>query len=222
PAKEFGKSFTFGNEQDLETIHFEFLNYLPAYRESDLISRWDFEDSVNEPNGKSRVTDLGPGRNDSFLEGNAHLSDGRFGKALNLDGSGDFLDIPKFRGAYTSKNLSFSAWIKLSKSGSTLDSDDATIFSTAGSSTNHARLWYDINANSTGNRTYSFLLGSTIAQSNRASGTDGLGIANQWQFIVWIMEQDQRTLYVDGNLISQTNTPTPSITLQGNDARIGS
>ena len=36
------------------------------------------------------------------------------------------------------------------------------------------------------------------------------------------MDQDQRTLYVDGNLINQSNTATPSITLGGNNARIWS
>jgi hypothetical protein len=222
PAKNFGQPFTFGSGQELEKIHFELLHYLPAYRENDLISRWDFEDSTVDPNGKTRIIDMGPARNDGFIEGNAHLTAGRFGNALNLNGSGDFLTIPKFRGAYTARNLTFSAWVKLSNSGSSEDSDDASIFSTDGSSTNHARLWYDINANGIGNRTYSFILGSTLAQANRASGNDGLGIANQWQFIVWVMDQDQRTLYVDGNLISQSNTPTPSITLEGNNARIGS
>ena len=191
PAQEFGQPFTFGNGQELEKLHYDVLHYLPAYRENDLISRWDFEGSTVDPNGKTRIIDLGPGKNDGFLEGNAHLSSGRFGKALRLDGSGDFLSLPKFRGGYNSRNLTFSAWIKLLNSGSSEDSDDASIFSTDGSSTNHARLWYDINANGIGNRTYSFILGSTLAQSNRASGTDGLGIANQWQFIVWVMDQDR-------------------------------
>ncbi len=59
PAKDFGQPFTFGNGQELENIHFELLHYLPAYRENDLISRWDFEDSIIDPNGKTRIIDLG-------------------------------------------------------------------------------------------------------------------------------------------------------------------
>ena len=57
---------------------------------NDLISRWDFEGSTVDPNGKTRIIDLGPGKNDGFLEGNAHLSSGRFGKALSLTVMGIF------------------------------------------------------------------------------------------------------------------------------------
>ncbi|MEL0098350.1 MAG: LamG-like jellyroll fold domain-containing protein, partial [Opitutae bacterium] len=222
PEKEFGKPFSFGNGQQLEPYYFEFLDYLPAYRENDLISRWDFEDSTLETNGKNRVFDLGPGRNDGFLEGNANLSDGRFGKGLHLDGSGDFLSIPKFRGAYGSENLTFSVWVNLANSGSVLDSEDASIFSTGGTSTSHVRLWYDINSNGIGNRTYSLTLGSPIAASNRASGSDGIGVANTWQFIVGVMKKSERLLYVNGNLVNQSNSPTLSMTLEGTNARIGS
>ena len=194
PEKEFAEPFTFGNGQQLEPAYFEFLHYLPAYREEDLISRWDLEESIVERSGKIRVFDLGPAKNDGFLQDNAHLAAGRFGRALSLDGTGDYLDIPRFRGARSTQNLSFSSWIKLANTGSSEDSDDASIFSTAGSSTNHARLWYDINANSIGNRTYSFTLGSPIALFNRTSGTDGLGVANQWQFIVGVESGRSPTL----------------------------
>ena len=84
-----------------------------------------------------------------------------FWKGTELGRFRGFSRLPKFRGGYNSRNLTFSAWIKLLNSGSSEDSDDASIFSTDGSSTNHARLWYDINANGIGNRTYSFILGST-------------------------------------------------------------
>ena len=50
--KEFAEPFTFGNGQQLEPAYFEFLHYLPAYREEDLISRWDFEESIVERIGK--------------------------------------------------------------------------------------------------------------------------------------------------------------------------
>ena len=222
PEKEFGKPFTFGNGQELEPFYFEFLHYLPAYRENDLISRWDFDDSSLETNEENQGVRFRTGAKRRIPGGQCTLSVGKFGKALSLDGSGDFLNIPKFRSGYSSENLTFSAWIKLASSGSVLDSEDASIFSTAGTSTNHARLWYDINSNGIGNRTYSLILGSPIAPTNRISGTDGIGVASKWQCIVGVMKKSERLLYVNGNLISQSNSPTPSITLEGTNARIGS
>ena len=156
------------------------------------------------------------------MVGNVQLIGGKFGRAIQLDGSGDYLEIPTFRGAYQAKQLSFSAWVNLNSTGSSNDSDDCTIFSTQGSSTNHSRLWFDINGDSIGNRTYSFTLGSPLALFNRTSGTDGLGIANKWQMVAATMNEDQRALYLDGRLVQQTSSPTSSITLEGTHARIGS
>ena len=126
-----------------------------------MISRWDFEEFTEDRNDQLRIRDLGPARNDGFIVGNAHLTAGKFGKALKLDGNGDYLNLPKLRGARQAQNLSFTAWIHLAQTGSSDDQDDATIFSTAGNSNTHARLWYDINTDITGSRTYSLTLGST-------------------------------------------------------------
>ena len=222
PDYEFGEAFTSENGQDLEPLYFEFLHSIPAYREEDLISRWDFEEFTEDRSGQLRIRDLGPARNDGFIVGNAHLVSGKFGKALKLDGSGDYLNLPKMRGARQAQNLSFSSWINLAQTGSSDDQDDATIFSTAGISNTHARLWYDINTDITGSRTYSLNLGSTAAFFNRTSGPAGLGVANQWQFLVGVMNEDSRTLYLNGNSIKSASSPTSSITLQGTTGRIGS
>ena len=222
PDFEFGEAFVSDNGQDLEPLYYEFLHSIPAYREEDLISRWDFEEFTEDRSGLLRIQDLGPARNDGLIVGNAHLVSGKFGKALKLDGNGDYLNLPKLRGARQAKNLSFTAWINLAQTGSSDDTDDATIFSTAGLSNNHARLWYDINTDITGSRTYSLTLGSTAALFNRASGPAGLGVANQWQFLVGVMNEDSRALYLNGNSIKSASSPTSSITLQGNTGRIGS
>ena len=84
------------------------------------------------------------------------------------------------------------------------------------------RLWYDVNTAGVGNRTYSFILGSPVAIFNRTSGTDGIGIANQWQLLVAVMDKENRKLYLNGELVSQSTSPTSLITLEGNDGRIGS
>ena len=124
--------------------------------------------------------------------------------------------------ALKTKNLTLSAWVKLRQAGSNDDADDSTIFSTAGSSTTHSRLWYDVNADTIGSRTFSFTLGSPAALFNRTSGTDGVGIADKWQLLVAVMNEDQRSLYLDGFIISNASSPTSSISLEGSDARIGS
>ena len=69
---------------------------------------------------------------------------------------------------------------------------------------------------------YSFTLGSPVAVFNRTSGTDGIGIANQWQLLVAVMDKENRKLYLNGELVSQSTSPTSLITLEGNDGRIGS
>ena len=125
---------------------------MPAHRQEDLISRWDFEEILEEPSGEKGFLISDHQKNDGFVSGSASLTDGRFGKGLILDGSGDFLSIPHFRGARSTKNISLSAWIKFSQISSADDSDDATIFSTSGTSASHARLWYDVNTNTAGNQ----------------------------------------------------------------------
>ena len=212
PQFGLGDVFTYADHKQIEPFSFSFHDALPSYLEESLISRWSFNESFIDEFGVHRVKDLSRGRNDGFMMGNALLSKGKFGNALTLDGSGDYLEIPNFRGGYKSKNLTFSAWINLAQTGSNDDADDCSIFSTAGTSLTHSRLWYDINADSTGNRTFSLTLGSTAARFNRTSGTDSLGISDKWQLLVAVMNQEQRTLYVDGVLIAETTSPTSSIT----------
>ena len=65
-------------------------------------------------------------------------------------------------------------------------------------------------------------MGSPVAIFNRTSGTDGIGIANQWQLLVAVMDKENRKLYLNGELVSQSTSPTSLITLEGNDGRIGS
>ena len=59
-----------------------------GFKDNDLLSRWSFD----ETNG-SWVRDLGPGRNDGMLMGNA-VGKGRFGSGLVLDGTGTIWTYP--------------------------------------------------------------------------------------------------------------------------------
>ena len=55
------------------------------------MSSWAFDES----NG-SRIRDLGTAVNDGYLVGNSALVAGKFGNALSMDGSGDYMSVPRF------------------------------------------------------------------------------------------------------------------------------
>ena len=73
---------------------------------------------------------MGVARNDGFLVGGAHLLPGKFGNSLVLDGSGDYLSIPRFRGIRDEGNFTISAWVKPRNLGTTSESNDGGIFCT--------------------------------------------------------------------------------------------
>jgi hypothetical protein len=66
-----------------------------VYDEAHLVSRWAFE----EANG-SRIRDLGIAVNDGYLVGNSALVAGKFGNAISMDGSGDYMSVPRFSGTH--------------------------------------------------------------------------------------------------------------------------
>ena len=104
-VRNYSLSLPSGGKQDdagnfVEAFRYDFKAHERVYKDDDLLSRWAFD----ETNG-SWVRDLGPGRNDGMLMGNAQLGPGRFGSGLVLDGTGDYLDIPRFRGLYQEGNL---------------------------------------------------------------------------------------------------------------------
>ena len=73
-----------------------------VYDESHLVSRWAFDES----NG-SRIRDLGIAVNDSYLVSNSALVASKFGNALSMDGSGDYMSVPKFSGIHEEGALPF-------------------------------------------------------------------------------------------------------------------
>ena len=199
-VRNYSLSLPSGGKQDdagnfVEAFRYDFKAHERVYKDDDLLSRWAFD----ETNG-SWVRDLGPGRNDGMLMGNAQLGPGRFGSGLVLDGTGDYLDIPRFRGLYQEGNLSIAAWVKLNDLGFSSDLQDSGIFTSNGNNQNSLLLWYNVNASGTGNRTYTFNLGSTGTGLNRLDGPDGVASQGKWQHVVAVMEDRKRFLYADGQL----------------------
>ena len=94
-----------------------------VHRQEDLISRWTFDEA-----NQSFEPDVGPAKNFALLKGDAHITVGKFGQAMALDGIRDYAEIPAFRGLYGDGDFSIAAWIKLAALGSTLVVFDGGIF----------------------------------------------------------------------------------------------
>ena len=128
PYYNFGEFAKYGDKQQFEPIVYPFMNALPVHRQNELVSRWSFDEISDGLFDRDIVYDLGPAENTAFLFGNARLEDGRFAKALKLNGDGDYAEVPAFRGLMNSESSSFMAWVKLASTGSGNDFDDGTIF----------------------------------------------------------------------------------------------
>ena len=102
-----------------------------VYDEDHLVSRWAFD----ELNG-TRFRDLGFGRNDGYVEGGANVSSGKFGNAVAMDGSGDYVRVPRFAGIHQDGNFTISAWVYPTNLGYNSDVQDAAIFGTDGNTAN--------------------------------------------------------------------------------------
>ena len=121
------------------------------------MSRWAFD----EVNG-TRIRDLGIARNDGYLSGGASISFGKFGNGLSLDGSEDYMRVPRFAGIHNEGNFTISAWVYPSNLGYNNNEQDAAIFGTNGNSADTVLVWYNVNGVSTANRTFTFNIGSVI------------------------------------------------------------
>ena len=201
----------------LEGFQDDFLHHELVYREDALLSRWSFEES----NG-SRIRDRGLARNDGFLMGDAQLGPGKFGSGLVLDGSGDYLSIPRFRGIFDEGNFSISAWVLPGNLGLTNNSDDGGIFCSDSNGANTVLFWYNVNGSGTGNRTYTFNVGDTGIGLNRLDGPDGLAEEGRWQHLVAVMSGQQRSIYHNGLLVAQASGSDNLVTVEGSGVRLGS
>ena len=97
PLVTVGQKFSYDGNFSIENFRFDFLSHEKVYDESSLLSRWRFNEEV-ELGDQSIIKDMGVGRNDGYIRGNSQLQSGKFGLALSLDGDGDYLEIPRFRG----------------------------------------------------------------------------------------------------------------------------
>jgi hypothetical protein len=187
-----------------------------VYDEAHLVSRWAFD----EANG-SRIRDLGIAFNDGYLVGNSVLVAGKFGNALSMDGSGDYMSVPRFSGTHKEGNFTISAWVQPTNLGYNSDVQDASIFGTDGNSADTVLVWYNVNGVSTANRTFTFNIGSTSIGLNRLDGPDGLALQDRWQHVVAVMSGQGRKIYHNGLLVADAIGSDNIVTIEGNNVRVG-
>ena len=174
------------------------------------MSRWAFE----EANG-SRIRDLGIAVNDGYLVGNSALVSGKFGNALSMDGSGDYMSVPRFSGTHKDGNFTISAWVQPTNLGYNSDAQDAAIFGTDGNSADTVLVWYNVNGVSTANRTFTLNIGSTSIGLNRLDGPDGLALQDRWQHVVAVMSGQGRKIYHNGLLVADAIGSDNILTIEG-------
>ena len=189
-----------------------------VFEEETMLSRWSFEEEANG----SVIRDRGIARNHGKLIGDATLSPGKFGKALDLDGNGDYLNIPRFRGFHYEGNFTISAWVYLRNLGFSSSVEDASVFGTDGSGADTVLLWYNVNGSGTGNRTFTLNVGATDINLNRLDGPDGLAMQDRWQHVAAVMRGQNRYLYHDGKLVAESIGSDNLVTIMGNGVRLGS
>jgi hypothetical protein len=187
-----------------------------VYDEAHLVSRWAFD----EANG-SRIRDLGIAFNDGYLVGNSVLVAGKFGNALSMDGSGDFMSVPRFSGTHKDGNFTISAWVYPTNLGYNSNVQDAAIFGTDGNSADTVLVWYNVNGVSTANRTFTFNIGSSSIGLNRLDGPDGLALQDRWQHVVAVMSGQGRKIYHNGLLVADAIGSDNIVTIEGNNVRVG-
>ncbi|MBT5908584.1 MAG: hypothetical protein HOH25_02205, partial [Opitutae bacterium] len=188
----------------------------PVTRHGDLIGYWP----LDEGEGNS-TTDASNKGNTGTLSGNPQWVSGKFGNALQFDGTGDYVAVSGFNGLNNSNALSISAWVNITSTGTNAE-DDGGILNFSGNDADSVLLWYNADAQGAGIPSYSFNAGSMLLPpQNRVNGSQNLAVAGSWQHVVGIFAGTARKLYVDGTLKATGTGADTGITQNGNQLRIG-
>ncbi|HFE31881.1 MAG TPA: hypothetical protein ENJ17_01070, partial [Gammaproteobacteria bacterium] len=155
-----------------------------------------------DPNNGS-LKDIARERDSLVLAGNAAIARGPDGRyALLCDGGGDYAEsVADYTDLDGESAFTIVSVVHLNTLGSTSSADDGGLFCRGGlSEAGTVILWYNVNADGAGDRTYSFSVGDSAIASNRVNGTVGAAVAGDYQVVAAVMNGDVRRLYVDGHL----------------------
>lgn len=136
--------------------------------------------------------------------------------------SDGYIDIAQESFMDGSTQITVCGWVNLDSLGSSSTADASIFGERVGVGTDAIVLWYNWQADSPGDKKYTFNVGTTADSGNRVS-TTGPATAGMWQHICGMMDGTRRSIYLNGEL-NNTHTSGDATYSVGGDAnpRIGS
>jgi len=148
--------------------------------------------------------------NSTFGTGNSAptwTNDGKFGKALNFDGTNDYISIPDTNNIFDTNYITITGWLYKNNSAS----GHHTVLSRSGNS-------FIINFYDNNFETYFFTSGGTC-HSSAISFTSYL---NSWHYFAASYDGQNSKIYIDGKLINTISTCSGTINPSTSAIYIGS
>lgn len=169
-----------------------------ALNPDNIMGMWLF----NEGNGDEAMDSSGNG-NHGKINGGAKWVDGQFGKALEFDGTDDWVEVQHSNTLGFAKGQSFS--ITLHYNGSAVG---GSLVGKGYEDTSEVRPWYLL-WNGGGDRKVSIYLRSSAGANSKTDSTIDVADEN-WHFIAAIMDADAKkiALWIDGKMNIENNFDT--------------
>ncbi|MFH0924236.1 MAG: DUF2341 domain-containing protein [bacterium] len=170
-------------------------------QESGLMGYWEFE----EGSGTMTVDTSGNGNTGTLINGPTWIANGKVGKCLSLDGTNDYVSCGKLPNINVAESYSLSLWANLTRIGnpnSNCGDGRATLIAKKES-------YYGPTLNVYGSTSKaSFVHSYEDHSSTKNVSYPSEVILNKWMFftIVYNKALSRISLYLDGNLVANTDT----------------
>ncbi|MBT4165829.1 LamG domain-containing protein, partial [archaeon] len=167
-----------------------------------LVLMMNFDNVSSLGENSTHVVDVSGGGNNGSAKFNAvvNMSGGKYLGGFEFDGTGDYVNIGEVNEINGASGLTICSWINLDTLGTTDSADDGCIFSKNYNAGADVVFWYNVNADGSGDHTYSFHVGDADTANHRINGNNDIAVANTWQFVCGVMNGGSRYLYLDGKL----------------------
>jgi len=164
----------------------------------------------------AKVADLSGNKNDGTLQGDAHFVGGKFGSALDFDGTGDYVSIPHHT-SYKQANVTVSIWFKPDATQDSWATVISLPYRTTGFSDPYVCYYIARNA-SNGYSSFAVTVGATDYSASDTNGTE-------WSDGKWCLATltyDSETLrgYINGVLVATNTGPSGAIDYTGGDTNL--
>ena len=170
-----------------------------------LVAHWDFEGNFNDSAGTNHATVIGDAK---------VVTDAQRGQVLELDGNGDYLEVPSSPSLnITGDKITLAAWVWHDD----VSGDPEIIIAKVFDNTNHSNPYFSYGLHILTNgqpRCWLRLAGNVYAP-----GTPTMQ-SGRWYHLAGVYDGKNLTLYVDG-VVVQTQAATGNITGYDNVLRLG-